>query len=645
MLSRAELILRLVPRRALPRLDQALLVVVPATALGLCDALGPLNPWSLGALAGCAALLVALVLRRERTRTIPFVQTFLWAAVGFACLGVLLAPLGNPVVSSASLAALLFLLAAFVARGIPLERLRRRPVATLPLSPARERSVAATFDFVFAGLTAAAALILLVALAGALRPQFGFLWTASLDLNFGGRQAALGLGAAKLLILADSLAGGVLLAFGARGFGARPTFAAAAGIAWIAAYARLGPALWHATPTFVVPLFVFVLARRGDGRRPLWAGLVAALAGLLYWPLLVPLGALTLGWWMWRPEGTVRQALVRGFALGALAGVGLALVPGSVIRPPATLVAQPLDGALRLVGGDGVWPWGLLLPSLTSGIFSGLSSLLLGAFGYVGNALWVAAAPGWALLAGLVAAALAFRRSAPRATRAGAAAVLTVVFLALPSHLFSVPLPTPAELTYLVGGSGWLASSAALALVAVAALAGAAVLNLCAQRPGRRLAVALGLGLLLLDADPSAALFPNVVASAAAGALRESRADPANGALFASLYDDDPRARLAQAQVESLFGLAPLQARAFVRTLPATERLEASDLGFPRFAVAVVDLSAYNLYRDAPFTGFIFVPNDLTGTLVAPEQVANPEIDRTRIESVYGNDFAYTYER
>jgi hypothetical protein len=643
--ARAEFFRRFTSRRALPRIDQALLVIMPGTAAFLSEALGPLNPWFLGTLSACGVLLVVLAVRHKETRTIPFATTFLWAAVAFACLCALLAPLGDPAISGASLAALLFLLAAFIARAIPFARLRLRPAATVSLNPARERTVAATFDFVYAGITAGAGLILLVVLGGALRPQFGLFTTASLDVNFGGYQATLGLGAAKLAILADSLAGGLLLGAAARAFGVRRTFAVAAGIAWIAAYARLGPALWNATPTFVVPLYAFVLSPAGGSRRPLWAGLVATLAGLLYWPLLVPLGVLTLGSLIWGSEIADRRTVARGFALGALAGAALAVAPGSVIRPPATLVAQPLDGSLRLVGADGVWPWLLLLPSLTSGIFGGLSSSLLGAFGFVGNALWVAAAPGWALLAGLVAGALAFRRSAPRAIRAGAAILLAVAFLALPSHVFSVPLPTPAELTYLAGNSGWLASSAALALVAVAALAGAAVLNLFALRRGRRVAAALGLGLLVLDADPSAALFPNLTGSAATAALGEAGADPEHGALFVSLYADDPRARLARAQVESTFELTPRQARAFVHALPATGRLEPADLGLPGFAVAVVDLSAYDLYRDAPFADFIFVPNDLTGTPIAPEQVANPEIDRTRIESVYGNDFAYTYER
>jgi MFS family permease len=223
--------------------------------------------------------------------------------------------------------------------------------------------------------------------------------------------------------------------------------------------------------------------------------------------------------------------------------------------------------------------------------------------------------------------------------------VLSVVYLALPSHVFSVPLPTPAEATFLAGGSGWLASSAALGLVAVAALAGAAVLENFAQRRGRRLVAVGGLVLVLLDACPSTALFPNLPASGAGGALRESHAGPHGAGLLASLYQDDPRARLARAQVEALYGLSPAAARAFVRPLPATDRLEPGDLGFPRLAVAVVDFSAYNLYRDAPFTGFIYVPNDLTGVLTAPEQVANPEIDRTLIKSVYGSDFAYVYER
>jgi hypothetical protein len=659
VLQRAEFLFRWVPRRALPRLDQALVVLVPAVTIGLIDALGALSPWSLAALGCCLVLLAVLVWRGERTRTIPFTRTFLWAAVGFACLCAILSPFGNPLVSGASLVALVFLIAAFAARGLaagvrlPLKR-ATLPDAPLrrgatppdpPLGVARERATEAAFGWVYAGIVAAAALVLAVVLGGALRPEAGIFTTASLDLRFGGNVVSLGLGAAKVAILADSLAGGILVAAAAGAFGARRAFAVAAGIAWIAAYARLGPVMWNATPTFIVPLYVFVLSPGWPARRPLYAGLVAALAGLLYWPLLVPLSVLALGWWIWQPLPAERRAVARAFACGALAGAALALLPGSLIRLPATLVAAPLDEPLRLVGADGVWPWLLLVPSLTSGIYSGLGSLLVGASGFAGNALWVTAAPGWALVAALIAAGLTLRRTAPRATRAALAVALAVVYLALPSHIFSVPLPTPAEVTYLAGGSGWLASSAALALVAVAALAGAAALESFAQRRGRRLAAAAGLLLVLLDAYPAGALFPNLPASAATGALRESQADPQHAALLASLYDDDPRARLARAQVEALFGLSPAAARAFVRPLPATDRLEPGDLGFPRLAVAVVDLSAYNLYRDAPFSGFIFVPNDLSGTLTAPEQVANPEIERTLIKSVYGNDYAYSYER
>jgi len=647
VLQRAEFLFRWVPRRALPRLDQVFLVLVPAVTIGLIDALGALSPWSLAALAACLVLLVVLVWRGERTRTIPFARTFLWAAVGFACLCAILTPLGNPVVSGASLAALLFLVAAFAARGLAGVRLplmRRAAPHNPPLSSAREQAGEAAFGWVYAGLAAAAALVLAVVLGGALRPAAGIFTIASLDLAVGRNVVSLGLGAAKVAILADSLAGGILVAAAARAFGARRAFAVAAGIAWIAAYARLGPVMWNATPTFVVPLYVFVLSPGWPARRPLYAGMVGALGGLLYWPLLVPLSVLTLGWWIWKSEPAERRSVARGFACGALAGAAFALLAGSLIRPPATLVAAPLDDPLRLVGADGVWPWLLLVPSLTSGIYSGLGSLLLGASGFAGNALWVTAAPGWALVAALI-AGLTLRRAAPRAARAALAVVLAVVYLALPSHIFSVPLPTPAEVTYLAGGSGWLASSAALALVAVAALAGAAAIESFAQRRGRRLAAAAGLVLVLLDACPSGALFPNLPASAATGALRESQADPGHASLLASLYDDDPRARLARAQVEALFGLSPAAARAFVRPLPATDRLEPGDLGFPRLTVAVVDLSAYNLYRDAPFTGFIFVPNDLSGMLTAPEQVANPEIDRTLIKSVYGSDFAYSYER
>jgi len=648
VLQRAEFLFRWVPRRALPRLDQAFVVLVPAVAIGLVNALGPLSPWSLAALAACLVLLVVLALRGGRTRTIPFTATFLWAAVGFACLCAVLAPFGDPLVSGASLIALVFLVAAFAARGLAGVRFRRDAgpgaPATAP-NAARERAAEAAFGWIYAGLAAAAALVLAVVLGGALRPQAGIFTVASLDLRFGGNVVSLGLGAAKVAIIADSLAGGILLGAAASAFGARRAFAVAAGVAWIAAYARLGPVLWNATPTFVVPLYVFVLSPAGPSRRRLGAGLVAAFAGLLYWPLLVPLSVLTFGWWLWMPDAAERRDVGRAFAFGALAGAILALLPGSLIRPPATLVAAPLDGPLRLLGADGVWPWLLFLPSVTSGIYGGLASLLLGASGFAGNALWVTAAPGWALVAALIVAGLTLGRTAPRALRAASAVVLAVVYLALPSHIFSVPLPTPAEAAYVAGGSGWLASSAALALVAVAALAGAAVVEFFAGRRGRRLAAAAGLVLVLLDACPSAALFPNLPASPAAGALRESQADPGHAALMASLYEDDPRARLAQAQVEALFGLSPAAARAFIRPLPATDRLEPEDLGFPRLTVAVVDLSAYNLYRDAPFTGFIFVPNDLSGMLVAPEQVANPEIDRTLIRSVYGSDFAYSYER
>lgn len=616
----------------------ALLVLVPAGAVALLDGLGPGSPWSLAGLVATLALVIWLVAGGRRGKPLPLVRTFLGAAAAFAVLCLLAAPIGPRPVSTLSILAVLYLLAGFVAHVARRER----------VAPGRARAAAASgananadvFGAVQAGLVAAAALLLAVPFALALRPAIGLFATDALGLSFAGRTVTFGLETAKLAFLGDAVAGGLLIFACARALGSRSLFGAAAGIAWIAAGSRLGPQFWAVTPTFVVPLYAFALAAMPAGRRPLAAGSIAAATGLFSWPLLVPLAVLTLGYALWCPDRAARATLLRGVALGTVIGVVLAVVPGSLVRPPATIVAAPIDAPLRLVGGDGVWPWTLLLPSVTSALFGGTATALLSALGFAGNALFVTAAPGWTLTAALAAAAVAYRRRAPRAVRAGAGVALAVMFLALPSHAFAVPLPTPAELTYLAGASGWLASSAALALACLAALAGAATLTLWAER-GRPLAATAGLVLVLLETAPAGTLFPNLAASAAVGALRASRATVATAALYASLYDDDPRARLARAQAAYDLGASPGEARAFVHALPLTGRLRAADLGFPARAVAVVDLSAYDLYRGAPFAAFVLVPNDLVGTLTVPDQVTNPEIDETLIEGVYGSDYAY----
>ncbi len=637
-MRRAEAALPGAPWR--PALDppRVLLVLLPSVAVALCGILGPADPWSLAALAACAGFFIWLTLRRRAYRAVPFVRICLGSAAAFGALCVPAALLGSRPVSTLSILAVLYLFAAFVAGLAPGSRLSQNPRA------ASARVAPVAFQSAGTAIVVVVAVMLATPLLQALQPAWGLLGNDSLDVFFGGHAISLGYSGAKMALVADSLLGGLLMVAAARALGARPVFAAAAAIAWIAADARFAPQFWNATPTFVVPLYALILTGRPAAPRAPAAALVVAAAGFLYWPLLVPLGVLTLGYALWRPDAASRARVASGFAAGSVAGILLAVLPGSLLRPPSTIVAGPLDGALRLVGGDGVWPWALLLPSLTSAAYGGSGQALLAATGFTGNALWVNATPGWALLAGLAGGWLTFRRRAPRAVSAAAAVVLAVTVLSLPSHLYSVPLPTPAELTFLAGSSGWLASSAALALVTVAAAAGAMTLTFLAER-GRGAVATAGLLLVLLDAVPAPALFANLAASPAVGALRDAGAQPATGALFASLYDDDPRARLAREQSEFLFALAPPAARTFVRTLPEAERLSAADLGFPARDVAVVDYSAYDTYREAPFAGFFFVPNDLTGNAAAPDQVTEPEIDKTSVEGVYGSDFAYSPKR
>lgn len=641
-------------RDRMPRwMKIAAAIVVPLVLLESVQILGIDNPWVTVVFAACGLLLSVLVVR-VALRTIPLVKLALFSAAAYGVFAIVLFPLSTPASANFAVLALGFLLAAYVlsetrqSRRLLWQKTIHRHSAPRALPQGRAESWARFFVL----LVAASLIVALGRLCWALLPPYSFLTTASVELHFFSHTFTFGWESAKLPILADTIAGGALTFGAARARGAQGMFAAIAALFWVVAAGRLGPTLAHFTPTFVVPLFALVLWRpvnRGNEGRWMLVGGTALLAGLLYAPLLLPCAILLIAWYVERRSAAgsteSRDATVAlAFLACAAAAVLFAIFFGSLVRLPATIISSALDARIRLIGGDGTWPWQALYPALTSDAFGTAAQLLYRSTAYVGNALWENNSLGWSLAATSIVGLICFRKEDRAKTASFFTAAGISLLCALPSHTFGVPLPTPAELSYVLGNSGWIAPAASLSLVLATAIFASSTLTRLVEN-GRLRTTAILLVILFLDSVLASTLFPRLPDNALAAGIRSLSAQPSPARTLVSLYRDDPRQQLGQAVIEYSIGANPTEAASLLKALPAKNRLTRADLGMPSAPAAVVDFAAYSDYRDAPFTRYIFIPEGLLGSITTPEQISTPEIDGTIIKGIYGSVVVYYAQR
>ncbi len=276
-----------------------------------------------------------------------------------------------------------------------------------------------------------------------------------------------------------------------------------AALLWMIVGPRIAIVWLLPLPTFVVPAFAYALTRLLAHRSAatVSAVVVIAAASAAFSPALA-LAQLVLVFAMSvaaRGKGTIAPVILS--LIAGTVGYAFHLAPHPMI---ASMVSPHLDLGLRMTGADGSWPWELLYPAVDSAILQSLTPAILTGIGRGGNVLVMSCGIGWGVLLLAVAAWSAKSRAVARESQWWLTGLIAVV-LALPSHAYGVPLPTPAEFIQLLGGSADVTPIAAKLLLAIAVtmLAGGMVSRIVlGGNP-----VALPIAALLLFAMPATSAF------------------------------------------------------------------------------------------------------------------------------------------
>jgi hypothetical protein len=383
---------------------------------------------------------------------------------------------------------------------------------------------------------------------------------------------------------------------------------------WLVAGSRLGFTFMQPLPTFLIPVSAWVMLsgrHRPSLERILPMIGIVTIDGIVSPGLLVPVVVFAIAGMLTRSR---QSPIVSATFAGAIIAILYDRVFGAFIDLPQTIVARDIDAQLRLISGDGTWPWMALFPALTSGIFGPLFEHIYPIVGVIGNHLRENAEIGTAAIFALVVAFLTKSRNDDVARvdeRTMFVVILISAYAALPSHLFGVPLPTPAWLSFAYGSSGWLAPAAELSLTLGVVLLARNGVERLVESPNF-VGYAFLILLLTCDGIPNLSLAANItktpIALAVHTALQQAPLRPIE--IFPSRFSDDPRRIVAMRSAMHELALVS-GSDMTVGELPRSKDFLRQLLEGARNTFDIVDYAGYEYYHDAPFDHYIVLPRHL----------------------------------